>query len=109
MRYCFMIPVMAHNFLSSVELLANAVNLFAKRCISGLKADKKRCEELLEKSLAMVTALNPIIGYDAAAKIAKEAYETGKTLREIILTKKILPEDKLNQILDPASMTEPKE
>jgi fumarate hydratase class II len=102
-----MIPVMAHNFLSSVELLANAVNIFTKRCISGLKADKKRCEQLLEKSLAMVTALNPIIGYDAAAKIAKEAYETGKTLREIIPAKKILPEDKLNQILDPASMTEP--
>ncbi|MCP5102166.1 MAG: class II fumarate hydratase [bacterium] len=104
-----MIPVMAHNILSSVRLLANAVNQFTKRCIVGLKADKERCAVLVEQSLAMVTALNPIIGYDMAAKVAKEAYESGKTLREVILAKKLVPEDKLDKILDPASMTKPRE
>jgi len=102
-----MIPVMAHNFLSSVRLLSNAVNAFTRKCVMGLKADRKRCEELLEKSLAMVTALNPVIGYDRAAKVAKEAYETGKTLREVILAKKLVPEDQLDRALDPVSMTGP--
>jgi len=102
-----MIPVMAHNFLSSVRLLSNAVNAFTRKCVTGLKADRKRCEELLEKSLAMVTALNPVIGYDQAAKVAKEAYETGKTLREVILAKKLVPGDQLDRALDPVSMTGP--
>lgn len=103
-----MIPVMAHNILSSVTLLSNAVNAFTKKCVTGLRADKKRCEELVEKSLAMVTALNPVIGYDQAAKVAKEAYETGKTLREVILAKKLVPADQLDEALDPVSMTEPR-
>lgn len=102
-----MIPVMAHNILSSVEVLSNAVNAFTRKCVAGLRADEKRCRELVEKSLSMVTALNPIIGYDMAAKVAKEAYETGKTLREVILAKKLVPEDTLDRVLDPASMTEP--
>ncbi len=102
-----MIPVMAHNILSSVELLSNAVNLFTKRCVVGLRVDRKRCEELVERSLAMVTALNPVIGYDEAARVAKEAFETGKTLREVILSRKLVSADKLDEALNPASMTEP--
>jgi fumarate hydratase class II len=62
---------------------------------------------MIEQSLAMCTVLAPIIGYDAAAKLAKEAYETGKTVRQVALEKKILPEDELNRVLDPWSMTEP--
>ncbi|NIM16597.1 MAG: aspartate ammonia-lyase [Candidatus Aminicenantes bacterium] len=100
-----MMPVMAHNLLSSLELLTNAVNGFTDKCLVGLTANEARCKELVEKSLAMVTALNPYIGYDAAAEIAKEAYRTGKSLREVILEKKIMPEDKLNEVLDPYSMT----
>lgn len=103
-----MIPVMAYNFLASVELLANAVNEFTRRCIVGLKADEKRCRELVEKSLALATALSPHIGYDMAAKVAKEAYETGKTLKEIIVAKNLIPENMLDSILDPFAMTEPK-
>jgi len=100
-----MMPVMTHNLLSSVELLTNGVKVFTEKCIAGLTANEARCKELVDKSLAMVTALNPYIGYDKAAEIAKEAYRTKKSLREVILEKKIMPEEKLNEILDPYSMT----
>jgi len=102
-----MMPVKGHNLLQSINLLSSASRIFADKCIVGIKADKKRCEEMIEKSLAMCTVLAPIIGYDAAAKIAKEAYETGKTVRQVALEKKILPENELNKILDPWAMTEP--
>jgi fumarate hydratase class II len=100
-----MMPVMAHNLLSSMELLANGVKVFTEKCIVGLTANEKRCKELVEKSLAMVTALNPYIGYDNAAEIAKEAYRTKRSLREVILEKKIMSEEKLNEVLEPYSMT----
>jgi len=101
-----MMPVMTHNLLSSIDLLTNAVKVFTEKCIAGLTANEARCEEFVEKSLAMVTALNPYIGYDKAAEIAKEAYQTKKSLRQVILKKKIMPEEKLNKILNPFSMTE---
>lgn len=102
-----MMPVKGHNLLQSIELLARASDVFADKCIKGIKADKKRCEEMIEKSLAMCTSLAPVIGYDNAAKIAKEAYERGKTVREVALEKKVLPAAKLNELLDPWSMTTP--
>ena len=102
-----MMPVMAHNILQSIHLLtASAVNL-ADRCIAGIQANEKRCSELIEKSLAMCTALAPEIGYDAAAAIAKESYKTGKTVREIAMAKKILPAKRLKEILDALRMTKP--
>lgn len=102
-----MLPVMAYNLLQSIELLANAADNFAARCIQGLKADEERCRNSIEQSLAMCTALAPEVGYDAAAKIAKEAYRTGKTVREIAVEQKVLPEEQLNALLDPWRMTEP--
>lgn len=102
-----MMPVKGHNLLQSIELLGRVSQVFVDKCIKGIKADKKRCEEMIEKSLAMCTSLAPVIGYDAAAKIAKEAYETGKTVREVALEKKVLPDAKLKELLDPWSMTEP--
>jgi fumarate hydratase, class II len=100
-----MIPVMAYNVLNSVGILTNGARLFASRCVEGLEANEKRCNELVEQSLAMVTALNPRIGYDAAAAIAKESVKTGKTVRELCLEKKVLPPDELERLLDPRSMT----
>ncbi|MGH7885470.1 MAG: aspartate ammonia-lyase, partial [Thermodesulfobacteriota bacterium] len=88
-------------------LLSKVSVVFVDKCINGIKADKKRCEEMIEKSLAMCTSLAPIIGYDNAAAIAKEAYATGKTVREIAIERKALPEDELKKVLDPLSMTEP--
>jgi fumarate hydratase class II len=102
-----MMPVMAYNLLQSIHLLANTVEVFAEKCVKGLKADEKRCREMVEKSLAMVTALSPHIGHDRAAEIAREAYQTGKTVREIAMKKRVLPAKRLDKILDPWKMTEP--
>jgi fumarate hydratase class II len=102
-----MMPVMAHNLLQSIRLLANAVKVFAEKCVTGLKADVGRCREMIEKSLAMATALSPRIGHDRAAEIAKEAYRTGRTVREVALQKGVLPPKELAKILDAWRMTEP--
>src|SRR6202043_811712 len=102
-----MMPVMAHDLLESIRILANAVDGFCEKCVAGITADKARCEELVELSMAMVTSLAPKIGYDRAAEIAKESVRTGKTIRELCREKKILPEKELEAALDPVSMTEP--
>ena len=102
-----MMPVMALRLLEAITFSAAVVNAFTEKCVVGIEANKERCEEMIEKSLAMVTALAPVIGYDAAAKIAKESYATGKTVREVALAHKVLPPDKLAKILDPWRMTEP--
>jgi fumarate hydratase class II len=102
-----MMPVMAYDLLESIRLLANAVDISCDKCVIGILANKKRCEELVELSMAMVTSLAPKIGYDRAAKIAKESARTGKTVREICREEKVLPEAELNRALDPVAMTEP--
>jgi fumarate hydratase class II len=102
-----MMPVMAYNTLESIRLLANVVRLFRDKCVSGITANRERCQELVEYSMAMVTSLAPIIGYDRAAEIAKESAKTGKTVREICREKQVLPEVDLNRILDPIEMTKP--
>ena len=100
-----MMPVMAYNLLQSIEILARGVAVFREKCVTGIGADERRIGEMIEKSLALVTAFNPYIGYDAAAKLAKESYESGMTIREIARKKKVLPDDKLDEILDPGKMT----
>ena len=102
-----MMPIMALRLLEAIEFTANVVKAFTEKCVVGIEANEERCKEMVEQSLAMVTALAPVIGYDAAAKIAKESYATGKTVREIASAHKILPPDKLAEILDPWRMTEP--
>ena len=102
-----MMPVMTHNLLESIRLLGNGARVFADRCVSGIEANKERCEALIEGSLAMCTSLAPLIGYDKAAAIAKEAYATGKTVREIAKAQKVASESELNKALDPMSMTHP--
>jgi len=102
-----MMPVMAHNLLESVRLLANVVDVFCEKCVRGIVANEERCRELVELSMAMVTSLTPKIGYDRAAEIAKESAKTGRTVREIAREKKVLPEKELERALDPIKMTEP--
>ena len=102
-----MTPVMAYNFLQSVHILANGCRLFASRCVEGLEANVERCTELIEQSLAMVTALVPRIGYDAAAAIARESVKTGKTVRQLCLEKNVLPSEDLAVLLDADRMTRP--
>ena len=101
-----MMPVIAYNLLQSIGILAAAADLLEERCVRGLTANRERCEELVEKSLAMVTALAPRIGYDAAAAIAKESVATGKTVRQLCLEKQVLPPDELARVLDPRAQTE---
>lgn len=100
-----MLPVMAHNLLQSIELLANSADNFSKRCVEGLTADTGVCRGSIEKSLAMCTALAPEIGYEAAAGIAKESYRTGKTVREVTRERGALAERRLTELLDPWRMT----
>ena len=102
-----MMPVMAYNTLESIRLLANVVRAFQDKCVSGITANREHCKELVEYSMAMVTSLAPIIGYDRAAEIAKESAKTGKTVREICREKEILPEADLDRALDPIEMTKP--
>ncbi|MHC4402395.1 MAG: class II fumarate hydratase [Planctomycetota bacterium] len=102
-----MMPVMAHATLESARLLANGTRVFTDLCLEGLEANAAACEAAVEKSLAMATGLNPYVGYEKAAALAKEAFQTGKTIRELCREQQVLPEDKLNEALDPWRMTKP--
>ena len=101
-----MMPVTAYNLLQSITLLASVTQNFTEQCIKGIKATTKG-PEMVERGLAISTALAPIIGYDEAASISKEAYKTGKTVREVARERTNLSEEELDRILDPASMTKP--
>ncbi len=101
-----MMPIVAYNLLQSISLLAAAARNFNEQCVKGLKATTKG-PEMVERGLAICTALAPVIGYDAAAALAKEAHRTGKTIREVAREKTNLSEEELARILDPARMTEP--
>jgi fumarate hydratase class II len=102
-----MMPVMAHAALESVMLLARTAAAFNDLCVKDMEANPEACEASVEKSLSMVTSLNPHIGYERAAAIAKEAFKTGKTVRQLCEEQKVLPADVLQAALDPRSMTEP--
>ena len=102
-----MMPLIAHNLLQSVELLARGTRAFAERCVVGLEADAARCGESVARNLALATALAPAIGYDRAAEISKEAYRSGRSVREVADEWQVLPATDLERLLDPARMTEP--
>jgi len=95
-----MLPVIAYNLLQSIILLTSVTGLFAGNCITGITANRDVCAAYIEKSLALVTGLVPKIGYDNAAAIAKKAYESGKTIREVVIEEKIMPEDELDRLLN---------
>jgi fumarate hydratase class II len=100
-----MLPVVCHNLLQSIRILGSAAKIFAEKCVNGITANEAVCTAFIENSLAMCTALAPVIGYDNAAAIAKEAYKTGKTVREVALEQKVLPEAELMELLDAMKMT----
>jgi fumarate hydratase class II len=99
-----MLPVMARNLLESASLLSAAAGLLSGRCVAGITPNRKRCAELIEQSLAMATPLAVRIGYDRAAELAHEAYHGGKTIRELLLQKGILPKEEVGRILDAGKM-----
>jgi len=94
-----MLPVMAYNLLQSIDLLASAADVFVKKCIDGISANEETCAGYIEKSLALATGLVPKIGYDKAAEVSKKAYESGKTIREVLLEEKILSEKEFDDWL----------
>ena len=100
-------PIVTLKLLEAIEFTANAINVFTEKCVIGIEANEARCRELVENSLAMVTALAPLIGYDAAATIAHEAVSSGKTVREVAQLKNALSPEQLNRALEPWSMTMP--
>jgi len=102
-----MMPVIAYDLLESIELLAATTKNFEERCIAGLRADQERASAFVEQSLAMGTALVPEIGYDRAAGLVKEAYESGRTIREVAREKSGIPADRLSGLLDPLRQTGP--
>ena len=103
-----MLPVMAYNLLQSIDLLAAAADVFVKKCISGISANRETCEGYIENSLALATGLVPKIGYDRAAAVSKKAYESGKTIRQVVLEDQILSEKEFNEWLQGQLKTLPR-
>ncbi len=104
-----MMPVMGHATLESIQLLTSATNAFVNFCVEEMQANVEVCEASVEKSLSMVTSLAPLVGYEKAAALAKEAFHSGKTIRQLCQEQKALPEAKLKEALDPWRMTQPQE
>ena len=100
-----MMPLIAYNLIHSIEILGNTLAALTTQCIEGITANRDRCLSYAEGSLALVTALNPHIGYLNAAAIAKESLETGKSLREIVLERKLISPEELAKILDLEQMS----
>ncbi|WP_232685633.1 class II fumarate hydratase [Halobacterium zhouii] len=98
-------PVLAHNFLESANMLANASEVFAEKFVAKLEANEAHCEEQVERSMALATALNPTIGYDKASEVAKTALKEGKTVKEVVVEKGYLSEAEAEEVLDPERMT----
>ena len=103
-----MMPVMGHTTLESIRLLSNSTTTFVDFCLINMEPNIEGCETAVEKSLSMCTSLNPHVGYEKAAGLAKEAFKTGKTIRELCMDQEILPAEVLADVLDPMKMTEPR-
>ena len=102
-----MMPVIIYDILWSMEILQNGLNEFTKRCVKGIKADAKKCREYAERSISIVTALNPIIGYMKASEIAKEAVRKHRSVIEVIKEKSILSDKEIKKVLDLKKLTHP--
>ncbi len=99
-------PLLAHDFLNSAVLISNVAEVFAERFVTSLDADRETCQSQVERSMALATALNPQIGYDAAAKVAKRALAEGTSVRAVAIEEGYLTEAEADEVLDPAKMTE---
>lgn len=100
-------PVLVYNLLESITVMTNGFKVFTELCVSGIEANEERMKNYVESSIGIITAVNPHIGYEAAAAIAKEALQSGRSVRELCLELGVLTESELDQILDPYEMTNP--
>ncbi len=97
------LPLMAHNLLQSIELLSKAMVVFAEQCVVSLEANEEAMRSTLERNLAICTVLAPLVGYDKAAALSKEAFASGRTIREVAEEQKVLPVDELEELLSDLS------
>jgi aspartate ammonia-lyase len=97
-------PIVTYNLLKSLKILINGTNVLTEKCVVGIQADADRCAALLDNSLVLATALAPQLGYDAAARIAKQALASGKSIRTIALETGVIPEGELDSFLSPTAM-----
>jgi fumarate hydratase class II len=100
-----MMPLIAFNLLFSIDILSNGISSFTRKCLKGTKANRDVCSLYADASLALATALNPVIGYAAAAEVSKEAYRTGKTVKQVVIEKGILKKSEADRLLDPRRLT----
>lgn len=100
-------PVLFYNLIQSLSIMKNVFNIFTEKCLKGIQANKEHLREYVEKSVGIITAVNPHIGYELAAQIAREAITTGVSVRQLCIEKGVLTEEQLNKILDPYEMTKP--
>jgi aspartate ammonia-lyase len=101
-------PVIVQSIFESVEMLINGMNTLRSRCVIDITANEERCREMVMNSIGIVTALNPVIGYEASTQLAKEALETGKGVYELALEKKLLSKEEIDNILRPENMLKPR-
>jgi aspartate ammonia-lyase len=101
-------PIIAFNLFFGLTLLKNAAIVLASRCIAGIQPNRERCREYVQNSIGLVTALNPVLGYERSAMIAKEALKTGRSVYELVIENGWLTQDKLDELLKPENMTHPR-
>jgi aspartate ammonia-lyase len=104
-----MMPVIAHNLLQSIEILTNAVRALDEKCVRGITADEGRARHYFEASVGMATVLNPLIGYEAAAKVAQESARTGETILDVVRRQGLLTQEQVDALFDPGTLTEPRD
>jgi aspartate ammonia-lyase len=102
-------PVMAYRLFESLKLLREACRILADRCVRGIEAHRDECRRNVERSISLVTALNPYIGYDRATQVADEALATGRTVSDIVLEKGYLTKEELDRVLSPETMINPRQ
>jgi len=102
-----MMPTMAYSVMQSITILTNMLGQLTEKCVKGITANKNRCDFYVQATVSLATALNPYIGYAKAAEIAKESVAAGRSIIEIAREKKLLSDEQISEILDPARMTEP--
>jgi aspartate ammonia-lyase len=100
-------PVIAHSLFKSIVHLTNGCHVLRERCVTGITANPERMRAMVERSIGIVTALNPYIGYSSATEVAREALETGKSVYDLVLEKKLLSKERLDEILRPEVLTRP--
>lgn len=100
-------PIMAFNLIQSLDMLRNVLNVFIDKCLVGITANEENCRDMVERSIGIVTALSPHLGYELTSEIAREAFQTGRSVREICLRRGLFTEDELEEILSVRGMTEP--